>query len=162
MKRSLQILMLSFLMLSCAHKENSPFYIKSGLIYSSKTNQLYSGLLKGKTNQNYVEYDVKNGVKNGSFKLFTLQGKLIVKGQIEQNRNIGKWEYFYQGGELESTGFFTDDKPSGIWCWFYQKGKLKEAGKFIKGQRDSVWVVYDEQGQILQQKRFKDGIEIPM
>jgi uncharacterized protein len=39
------------------------------------------------------------------------------------NKNDGKWSYYYASGELESEGYFKDDVVEGKWTWYYPNGK---------------------------------------
>jgi antitoxin component YwqK of YwqJK toxin-antitoxin module len=56
-----------------------------------------------------ISYDVKNGLKNGEFTIFFLDGKKEISGKIFNNKNEGKWYYYYPSGKLETEGYFKND-----------------------------------------------------
>ena len=72
-----------------------------------------------------------------------------MKGNIDSNKNVGRWQYFYADGEIESEGFFVDDMPEGRWTWFYPDGKLKEEGSYNNGRRVGWWKQFDENGNVI-------------
>ena len=50
---------------------------------------------------------MKDGFKHGDFRIFSPDGKIQIEGQLDSNRNVGKWQYFYPDGQIESEGFFV-------------------------------------------------------
>lgn len=142
---------------SCKNTSDTNYYVKNSIIYNIKTNKPFTGVIKGKSEDKFVEYHVKNGIKNGPFIMTLKNGKVVIKGNIDNGSNTGKWEYFYNSGEPESYGIFVDDIPEGIWVWYFPDGKLREIGKYSKGNRDSIWVNYDPSGKVVMKKNFKMG-----
>lgn len=145
---------------SCKDVPKKEYYVKNSVLFDSKTHKPYNGIVKGTSDDKVVEYQVKDGIKDGPFTMSLKNGKVIMKGQIVSGKNVGKWEYFYYTGELESQGSFINDIPEGIWTWYFPDGKTREIGKYIKGSRDSVWVNYDQNGQLIMKKNFDMGKEI--
>lgn len=120
--------------------------ITDGVIYRSGESSPFTGrILDTLNNKIIVEYDVVNGLKNGEFFLSTLNGNFTVYGFMNNNKNVGTWQYFYESGQLESTGDFNNDEPIGKWIWYYQNGVKKCEGIYLKGQPEGRWVKFDEQ-----------------
>ena len=143
-------LVISVLFLSCSpgKSDRMNYYTKGNLIYQAGSNKPYSGDIKLKTEGKWFEYKVKDGMKNGEFKITFDKGHLVMKGNIVNDKNEGKWVYFYPSGELESEGFFKNNLADSIWTWYFPDGKIKEKGKFIRGQRNGDWKMFDETGNV--------------
>jgi len=151
------LFILFFLILVSCGKEEIPkssLIIKDNLLYKQNSNVPFTGKEKAKVKDKIIEYEVKDGYKHGEFKIYNLDGILEVSGQLDSNRNVGKWQYFHPNGELESEGNFDYDLPEGKWLWYYPDGKKKEEGFFSKGKRVGIWYQYDRNGKINLEKNF--------
>jgi len=121
--------------------------IDDGLIYQKGESHPFTGRILDTLNKKIIiEYDVVNGLKNGEFFLSNLDGIYTVYGFINNNKNVGTWQYYYDDGQLECTGNFNDDKPTGKWAWYYQNGVKKSEGIYIKGKPEGKWIQYDKFG----------------
>ena len=151
------LLVFSSIFISCSKNEvpESQLEMRDSLIYKKGSEIPFTGREKARVQDKIIEYDVVNGVKNGEFKLYQLNGTLEISGQMENNKNVGLWQYFYPTGELESEGNFVDNNPEGKWKWYYPSGKIKEEGSYVKGKRIGLWKQYDEQGKVLNEKEFE-------
>jgi len=149
----------SIIVISQACEKNdipkSDLFIKDSLIYKKGSDTPFTGREKARIEDKIIEYDIVNGIKHGEFFLYYEDGTLQMKGRIDNNKNIGKWQYFYTNGEIESEGFFVDDIPEGRWTWFYANGKLKEEGSYHNGQRVGWWKQFDENGNIIFENEFE-------
>ena len=152
--------LLVFLLFSCSPKKNdkSRFSIKDNIVYRNDSNKPFTGLVKSKAEGKNFEYYVKDGLKNGEFKITFENGNLIMKGNIVNDKNEGKWVYYYPSGELESEGNFKYNKPDSIWAWYFPSGKVKEKGIFVNGLRDGNWKMYDEFGNVSMQNDYRAGV----
>lgn len=155
--RIIILLSFSFFLLSSCGKEEIPkssLIIKDNLLYNQDSNIPFTGKEKAKVKDKIIEYEVKDGYKNGEFRIYNLDGVLEVDGQLDSNRNVGKWKYFHPNGVLESEGNFDYDLPEGKWLWYYPDGKKKEEGSFNKGKRVGIWYQYNRDGKITLKKNF--------
>ncbi|MGB5288292.1 MAG: hypothetical protein WBN42_07345 [Ignavibacteriaceae bacterium] len=148
--------LLSLIFISCGKEEipKSSLIIKDNLLYKRDSNVPFTGREKALVQDKIIEYDVKDGYKHGEFKIFNLDGILEINGQLDSNRNIGKWQYYYSNGNLESEGNFDYDLPDGKWFWYYPDGKKKEEGFYNKGKRIGIWYQYDSGGKTILEKNF--------
>lgn len=146
--------------ISCSPKKvnNNGFYIKNNIVYRNDTNIPFTGIVKAKAEGKNFEYSVKNGVKEGEFKITFANGNLIMKGNIVNDKNEGKWMYYYPSGELESEGNFKYNKPDSIWTWYFPNGKVKERGNFVNGLREGNAKMFDESGNVSMENEYKNGI----
>lgn len=163
---SFVIILFSFLFLIAACKKEAPhkksmlIEEKNGLIFLQGSNTPFTGTVHDTVNKKVVSYEVVEGIKNGEFKISSLNGKIEMSGKMVNGKNEGKWQYFYPGGELESEGYFMNDSANGKWTWFYEDSVKKEEGFLINGKKDGRWVQYDEKGNIVLETFFKDDQEI--
>jgi len=81
-------------------------------------------------------------------------GNIEIQGQLDSNRNVGKWQYFYPNGELESEGYFNLDHPDGKWIWNYSDGRRKEEGEYINGNRIGMWYQFENNGEVIFEKNY--------
>ncbi|MDH3268736.1 MAG: hypothetical protein OEM46_07775 [Ignavibacteria bacterium] len=136
---------------SACGKEEAPkssLVIKDNLLYKRGSNVPFTGREKAMIDNKIIEYDVKDGIKHGEFRIYSKEGNIEIHGQLDSNRNVGKWQYFYPNGEIESEGHFNLDSPDGKWIWNYPDGKRKEEGVYVNGNRVGMWYQYDKNGKI--------------
>jgi antitoxin component YwqK of YwqJK toxin-antitoxin module len=152
-------LVISVLFFSCnlGKPDRSNYYTKGNLIYQTGSNNTYTGHIKQKTEGKWFEFNVKDGLKNGEFKITYDKGNLIMKGNIIEDKNEGKWVYFYPSGELESEGYFKNNLPDSTWTWYFPDGKVKEKGLFVEGTRRGNWKMYDNSGNITMENIYVVG-----
>jgi len=146
----------SLLFYSCTKEEapKSSLIVKDNLLYKQGSNIPFTGRERALVNNQIIEYDVKDGLKHGEFRIFSEDGILEVQGQIDSNRNVGKWQYFYANGEIESEGYFNLDLPDGKWFWNYPDGKKKEEGFYQNSERIGMWYRYDNNGEVIFEKNY--------
>ena len=150
------VIISSVLFYSCAKEEmpKSSLIIKNNLLYKKNSNIPFTGRERALVNNKIVEYDVKDGLKHGEFRIFSEDGKLEIQGQIDSNRNVGNWQYFYPNGEIESEGYFVNDLPEGKWRWYYQGGTVREEGIYQSGFRVGMWYQFNNSGEIIFEKKY--------
>jgi antitoxin component YwqK of YwqJK toxin-antitoxin module len=137
-----------FLFAGCnQYYSNQNIEIKEdGLIYKVGQENPYTGRIIDTLSNNVLEYEVVNGMKNGEFRLSSIEGAISVYGKIENNRNIGEWKYYYPNGQLESIGNFKYDNPHGKWNWYFPDGNIREIGTFFNGKKQGKWYKYSRDG----------------
>lgn len=127
--------------------QKNNFVLEEGIIYLEKESIPFTGrMLDTLDNEMIIEFDVVNGLKNGEFFLYSISGKLTAYGFMENNKNVGTWEYYYENGQIESVGEFKDDIPIGKWIWYYQNGQKKSEGIYLNGLPEGKWIKYDTYG----------------
>jgi antitoxin component YwqK of YwqJK toxin-antitoxin module len=132
-------------------------YIEDGLIFKQGESKPFTGRILDTLENNIIEYDVVEGLRNGEFCVSNLRGDFTIHGEIENNKNVGKWHYYYESGRLESKGNFKNDLPHGKWQWFYEDGILKSEGNYINGNQEGEWKFFNENGMLNSIIRFATG-----
>ena len=152
------IIFAQFFFLTCDKNNNnipeSSLAIRDTLIYKNGSDMPFTGREKARVQNKIIEYDIVDGIKHGDFRLYYESGNIEIKGQIDKNKNIGKWQYFYESGQIESEGNFVDDFPEGEWKWSYRLGALREQGNFKGGKRIGFWKQFDVSGNVIEEKEF--------
>jgi len=130
---------------------------EDGLIYKVGRENPFTGMIIDTLNNNILEYEVVEGVKNGIFKVSSIEGIVTIMGNVEDNMNIGEWNYYYPNGQLESKGNFKNDLPEGKWLWYYSNGNLKETGTFLGGIKTGRWYKYNGEGALISIILYDNG-----
>lgn len=147
---------LSQFLLSCSKEElpKSSLVVKDNLLYKRGSDVPFTGTEKALVEGKILEYEVKDGYKHGFFRIYSEDGTPEIQGQLDSNRNVGKWQYFFPNGEIESEGYFNLDQPDDKWIWKYPDGRIKEEGEYNNGTRIGVWLSYDHSGKIINQNNY--------
>jgi antitoxin component YwqK of YwqJK toxin-antitoxin module len=152
------IIFAQFFFLTCDKNNDdipeSSIEMRDTLIYKKGSDKLFTGKEKARIENKIIEYDIVDGLKHGDFRLYYESGIIEIKGQIDKNKNIGKWQYFYESGQIESEGNFVDNLPDGEWKWYYRSGELREQGIFKGGKRVGLWKEFDVSGNMIEEREF--------
>ncbi len=152
------IIFTQFFFLACDTKSDenltSTLEMRDSLLYKIGSNIPFTGKEKARVENKIIEYDVVDGLKHGDFRLYYEDGNIEIKGQIDKNKNIGKWQYFYETGQIESEGNFVDNSPVGEWKWYYRSGELREQGIIEGGRRTGLWQQFDTSGNLIEEVEF--------
>jgi len=156
---SVLIILFSIVFTACGKKEipKSSLIIKDNLLYKRGSDVPFTGREKALVDKKIIEYDVKDGLKHGEFRIYSEEGNIEIQGQLDSNRNVGKWQYFYPNGEIESEGYFNFDGPDEKWIWNYSDGKRKEEGVYNNGVRIGMWYQFDSSGTVTYEHDYKTG-----
>lgn len=65
----------------------------------------------------------KDGLKNGPFISYFLNGKLQAKGTYINNKYDGDWVFYYSNGNLQAKGHFDNGQYTGKWEQYYENGQ---------------------------------------
>jgi antitoxin component YwqK of YwqJK toxin-antitoxin module len=156
---SFLIILFSLIFAACEKEEvpKSSLIIKDNLLYKRGSDIPFTGKEKALVENKIIEYDVKDGLKHGGFKLYFENGNIEMQGQVDSNRNVGKWLYYYPDGQIESEGYFNLNLPDGKWIWNYSDGKRKEEGVYNNGVRIGMWYQFDSSGTVTYEHDYKSG-----
>ncbi len=149
--RSILLMVIIFLgtLIGCSNDQKVKYIIVDGLIFEQDSTKPFTGKIKEKVSDRILEYEVKEGLKDGEFNIYYLSGNKEIAGHIVKNNYEGKWSYYYEDGKLESEGFFKSHLPEGEWRWYYKNGKIREIGTFKGGEKAGNWIMYDEAGNLV-------------
>lgn len=96
-------------------------------------------------------------ILHGSVVSYFSNGLVQSKGQYENGKTKGVWEYYYENGKLKMQGILRDNKPNEYWKYYYETGKLSREGYMKDGDRVGEWKYYHENGNIKSQGNILKG-----
>lgn len=97
----------------------------------------------------------KEGVKNGPFKEFTIDGKPNIIGHYLNDKKDGDWTYYYINNKVDMQGAFKNDEQHGYWTYYYPKGQVYYEGNYVNGQKDGDWKFYYNNGNTWREGTYK-------
>lgn len=119
------------------------------------TSQFKSGAL-------LVEKNYKNGLLNGPSKEFYGNGKLQKEGNFINNEPNGTFKIFSLDGKLMQEYNFKNGIFDGICKDFYPNGKLSQSISYKNGKKDGTFKLYSISGELAEETNYKldkkDGI----
>ncbi len=99
------------------------------------------------------------GRKQGNWKLFYDNGRILSEGKYVDNKRIGLWKFYYENGKIEQTGAFDKDGfYSGEWQWFYMDGNPRIVELYFEGEREGEFVEYNKDGGVIMQGEYVNSI----
>jgi uncharacterized protein len=102
----------------------------------------------------------RDGVRNGPWKDYYLDGRLKAEGNYSDGVRTGKWTFYHPNGVVEQVGEFDEQgRPVGRWEWYYPSGNMLREEQFLKGLADGIMTEYREDGSIIAEGDFIDGEE---
>ncbi|MDC1024531.1 toxin-antitoxin system YwqK family antitoxin [Flavobacteriales bacterium] len=125
-------------------------------------NQLYSGFITMEkfndgTPKKIMEY--KNGIQEGGFKEYWLNGKIKIDSNIKNKKIHGKNKEYFQNGNLQLEGNFNNGKENGLWKGYYEDGQKKIEEEYKNGINHGVYKKYHRNGELCQEVKFENGKE---
>ena len=132
--------------------EKTPF---TGIVENYKVPPISEGdsVLEGKI-------PFKNGVIEGSSKLYYPSGKLASVATFKNGKVEGVQKDYYEDGKLKLEALYKNGNREGITKSYYQNGKIQLEAYFKNGVLDGPVKKYDETGKLIDQINFKNGQEI--
>mgnify|MGYP001170638531 CR=1 FL=1 len=112
--------------------------------------------------QEIVKGKYVNGKKEGSWKYYAENGKVIKKGKYKEGKEEGLWkfydvEYYYSKGKVQIIGKYKEGKEEGLWKYFDLNGKIDTEVNYKKGKEHGAYKSYNEKGQIIQEGNYNEG-----
>ncbi len=76
----------------------------------------------------------KNGVKEGDFKKFFSDGKLMTKGIYKNDTLEGEFILYYDNGKTELKGWYKAGMETGKWQYYDESGKSITKDEYKRGK----------------------------
>ena len=81
-------------------------------------------------------------------------GALMMEGSVAEGLRNGDWTAYFLDGKVQSTGAFKDGKRVGKSMIYHENGQLWMDGSYVDDHKCGEWVFYDEQGYEIERKDF--------
>jgi antitoxin component YwqK of YwqJK toxin-antitoxin module len=96
-----------------------------------------------------VEY--RDDAKNGEFKEYDADGKLMRKGTYEDGKLHGMIEEYYPGGQLKSKTGYNKASWDGLRQKFYPNGRMELEETWVNGRKIGPYKAWTETGQLTEE-----------
>lgn len=125
-------------------------YSKDGKITESFI--LYQGHIIGK---GIID---ENGLKQGPWKEYYLNGRIQAEGSYENSQKTGLWKYYFENGNLEQIGVYDNQgRAKGEWKWYYPNTSLRRVESFFEDLAQGEMIEYASDSTVLAQGSYVDG-----
>ena len=103
----------------------------------------------------------KGGKKDGVYKTYYENGKLLGKGTWVAGELDGPCETYHENGQLEWKGTMSGKtgERDGPFEDYYENGQLRGKGTFVAGEQDGPAESYHENGQLQGRGTYNMGEE---
>jgi hypothetical protein len=108
----------------------------------------------------YAHYNTNAGLYHGAFIDVSKADPSVViaKGNYAENGlKDGKFLIYYIDGKLNAEGYYKQDKYDGEWSFYNKNGSLEIKGHFKDGQYTGKCALYNEDGRLLLTFDEEDG-----
>ena len=132
--------------------EKTPF---TGIVENYKVPPISEGdsVLEGKI-------PFKNGVIEGSSKLYYPSGKLASVATFKNGKVEGLQKDYYENGKIKREISHKNGVVDGIAKVYYPTGKLMSEESYKNDQLDGIVKRYDENGKLIEQETYKNGVQV--
>lgn len=132
--------------------EKTPF---TGIVENYKVPPISEGdsVLEGKI-------PFKNGVIEGSSKLYYPSGKLASVATFKNGKVEGIQKDYYENGKIKREISHKNGVVDGIAKVYYPTGKLMSEESYKNDQLDGIVKRYDENGKLIEQETYKNGVQV--
>ena len=103
------------------------------------TEEYKRGVLDGKSISYYPKtkqpaqiLNYKNGLKNGEFKKFFQDGKLMTEGTYKNDSLEGEFTLYYHNGKIELKGWYKAGRETGNWQYYDENGNPVSEDEYKK------------------------------
>lgn len=117
------------------------------------------GQCKNKENETRYQGDFKQGVFDGSGKMYDETGVLRYEGEFKNNKKWGKGRTYHPNGFLEYDASFKNNMVQGYGklCYADKAGLVEYDGYFRASEFHGVGKHYHHNGKVKYEGEFKDG-----
>ena len=95
--------------------------------------------------------------KEGPFKIYYPDGKLMEKGNFNNNKREGLFSIYYENGKLSFKGYYKKNDKKGKGISYYNNGKIKYKGSYNYNHYGGKGKLYNEDGKLEKEGIFNYG-----
>ena len=134
--------------------------------YGSDGKIVYQNKKEGKNNYDATLYypngnkkregKVSNGVLDGKWKNYNINGYLTSEENYSAGKKDGKFTSYYENGNVKREIDYIEGESNGYYKEYYKNGKVKKEGAYIKDKQVGVWTSYFSDGTTESINFYKD------
>jgi antitoxin component YwqK of YwqJK toxin-antitoxin module len=100
----------------------------------------------------------QNGLPDGSWEVFRVDGTLEGKRSFKIGKRDGEWTNYESTGKQQLNFYnYQNGQPHGVWNEWFPSGQQKRAMQFKNGQREGKAIEWNETGNKKAEANYKDG-----
>jgi antitoxin component YwqK of YwqJK toxin-antitoxin module len=104
-----------------------------------------------------IEFELKKGIKNGSYKFYYPTGILKEHSNYKENKLHGIKKSFYPDGTLRLIVDYLHGRENGTYYQYSEKSVLIIEAEFLDGKQNGFTNYYSENGQLEKKVHFENG-----
>ena len=139
---------------------------RNGVYYKKFSDIPFTGKVQGRDKGSFI-----NGLKEGPWVWYDLDGAEIEKGIFKNGKREGTWITFHKNnilrkinykngeregytivyhhnGQLHTKGIFKNGKREGTWVWHRKNGQIMDKGNFKNDKKEGVWISLNKDGSV--------------
>jgi antitoxin component YwqK of YwqJK toxin-antitoxin module len=125
------------------------------IITDNGINYIFDNEGKGLLKEVFIS---KNGLKDGIFKSYYLNGEIILECNYVKDILHGDFKTYYQGGELESKKTYKNGLLNGLSVNYFENGNIKNETNYINDIPNGLHNKYNSLGKLIQSNLFINGL----
>ncbi|MFZ4785681.1 MAG: hypothetical protein ACOYLH_09395 [Flavobacteriales bacterium] len=130
--------------------------LKGNLKYGGFDGNIQEFYTDGKPFNSHSHFD---GMREGEYKEYALNGNLIEEGQYFNDEMTGTWKYYAAiDGKLMRTVEMKNDSRNGKYTIYYKSGAVCEERNYLNDQRDGDIKMYAPDGSLMIEMHYIDGV----
>jgi len=125
------------------------FVYRDGITYLAESTEPLTAHISKRNKYSRLSetYTVKEGKREGLYRLFWEDGQLLQEGNYLNGQYAGMWRRWYRNGRLEYERDFVNGKREGWTREWDENGTLRIEMKLINGERVLIRF-FDKNGQV--------------
>ena len=106
----------------------------------------------------FIEFQVKNGLKHGVAKWYYYDGQLYRETPYENDKRHGIEKDYYENGLLREETPYENGKIHGVIKGYHENGQLWYEKPYVNDEKHGVGKEYHENGQLKSERLYKNGL----
>lgn len=130
--------------------------LKGTLKYGGFDGTIQEFYTEGRPFNTHTHYD---GMREGEYKEYALNGNLIEEGQYFNSEMTGTWKYYSKAtGKMTRTVEMKNDLRNGKYTIYYSSGAVSEERNYVNGLRDGDFKMYAPDGSLIIEMHYVYGV----
>lgn len=101
---------------------------------------------------------IYNGYRNGGWKVYYESTGTISQEMSYKNGLLnGSQKVYNETGEIYAAGQMIDDLRDGEWNWYHVNGIISSSVHFKQGKKEGLQSMFSEAGVLIKEEYYKNG-----
>ncbi len=126
-------------------------FLTNNILYKEKDTVLMAKYANGQPKN---VFQMKHGVKDGSYKNYFFDGSLRSEGSYLNGQETGSWKWYHENGKLSTEGQYVLGERHGTWKSYYDNGKLKDERTYNYGTMTGNRKEFNDKGVMIRERNY--------